>query len=310
MLNVLDSPTTHFAQETERRRIARELHDGALQSLTALVADLEHFRARSLPTIDQASREVAEKVAMWQELARASLTAMRQALGGLRAPSEIGLGLEHAVQAILTGLREAGYKVELECEDWPALLPTEYLSNIYLIVREALANVRQHAQASSINVCMFCFEGNLHVSIGDDGVGIAKQDIMAHTDCGFHQGLVGMRERAILLGGQFTIESAQGRGTRVDVDIPLPCIGELQLLEKQNLDKGQPNNGLSARELEMLVLVAGGMHAKEIARTLTISEKTVRNHISSIYRKLNIYDRTQLAIYAVRTGLIAIDDRK
>ncbi len=310
MLDVLDSAATHFAQETERRRIARELHDGAVQSLTALVADLEYFRTRSLPTIDQASREVAEKVATWQELARASLTAMRQALGGLRTPPELDRGLEHAVQVILTGLREAGYSLEYECDDWPALLPVEYTANIYYIVREALANVRKHAQASSINVCMFCFEGHLHVSIGDDGVGIAKQDIIANTDSGFQQGLIGMREWAILLGGQLTIESAQGRGTRVDVDIPLPCIGELQLLEKQNLDKGQLYNGLSARELEMLVLVAGGMHAKEIARTLSISEKTVRNHISSIYRKLNIYDRSQLAIYAVRKGLIAIDDRK
>jgi len=84
----------------------------------------------------------------------------------------------------------------------------------------------------------------------------------------------------------------------------------LQLLEKQNLDKGQLYDGLSAREIEMLILVARGMLAKEIARTLAISEKTVRNHISSIYRKLNLYDRSQLAIYAVRKGLIAIDDRE
>ncbi len=79
--------------------------------------------------------------------------------------------------------------------------------------------------------------------------------------------------------------------------------------KSKNLDKGQLSNGLTAREIEMLVLVARGMLAKEIARTLAISEKTVRNHISSIYRKLNIYDRSQLAIYAVGKVLIAIDDR-
>ncbi|HEX9133692.1 MAG TPA: sensor histidine kinase [Ktedonobacteraceae bacterium] len=226
MLNVLDSPATRFAQETERRRIARELHDGVVQSLTALVADLEYYRTRCLPTIDQASREVAEKVATWQELARASLTAMRQALGGLRNPPELDLGLEHAIQVILTELREAGYRVEFECEDWPALLPLEYASNIYYIVREALTNVCKHAKASSINVCMFYFEGYLHVSIGDDGVGMAKRDSIANTNCGYHQGLISLRERAILLNGQFTIESAQSRGTRVDVDIPLPDFGE------------------------------------------------------------------------------------
>ena len=226
MLTVLDTPATRFAQEIERRRIARELHDGVVQSLTALVADLEYFRTRCLPTIDQASHEVAEKVATWQELARASLTAMRQALGGLRNPPELDLGLEHAIQVILTELREAGYSVEFECDDWPALLPLEYASNIYYIVREALANVCKHAKASSINVCMFCFEGYLHVSIGDDGVGMAKHDILAYTNSGYHQGLIGLGERAILLSGRFTIESAQGRGTRVDVDIPLPEFGE------------------------------------------------------------------------------------
>jgi signal transduction histidine kinase len=222
MLNVLDSPATRFAQETERRRIARELHDGVVQSLTALVADLEYFRTRCLPTIDQASREVAEKVATWQELARDSLTSMRQALGGLRNPAELDLGLEHAVQVMLTELHEEAYSVVFECDGWPALLPLEYASNIYYIIREALTNVRQHAQASSINVCMFCFEEHLHVSIGDDGVGMAKHDVTVYTNSGYHQGCISMRERATLLNGQLTIESAQGRGTRVDVEIPLP----------------------------------------------------------------------------------------
>ncbi len=174
MLNAMDSPVIRFAQETERRRIARELHDGVVQSLTALVADLEYFRKRCLPTIDQANCEVAERVETWQQLACDSLTCMRQALGELHSPAELDLGL----------------------------------------------------------------------------------------------------------------------------------------LEEQNTDKGQCNDGLTARELEMLLLLARGMLAKEISRTLAISEKTVRNHISSIYRKLNIFDRSQLVIYAMRNGLIDINDRK
>ncbi len=193
MLDVLDSPAMRQAQEAERRRIARELHDGVVQSLTALVADLEYFQTRYLPTIDQTSRAIAEKVAIWQELARDSLTSMRQALGGLHQPGDLDFDLE--------------------------------------------------------------------------------------------------------------IESAQGRGTRVDVDIPF-----LELPGKQNTDKRQNDDGLTDREMEMLLLIARGMLAKEIARTLAISEKTVRNHISTIYRKLNIYDRSQLVIYAMRKGLIDIHD--
>lgn len=80
----------------------------------------------------------------------------------------------------------------------------------------------------------------------------------------------------------------------------------MQLLEKQVTDKGQYCDGLTSREMQMLVLVARGMVAKEIARTLAISEKTVRNHISNIYRKLDIYDRSQVVIYAMKKGLVDI----
>ena len=83
-------------------RIARELHDGVVQSLTALVADLEVFQTRYLPTIDQTSRTVAEKVATWQELARDSLTSMRQALGKLRSRIDLEFGLEFAIQMVST----------------------------------------------------------------------------------------------------------------------------------------------------------------------------------------------------------------
>jgi len=82
----------------------------------------------------------------------------------------------------------------------------------------------------------------------------------------------------------------------------------MQLLEKQSPDKGQHENGLTAREMQMIELIARGMVAKEIARLLAISEKTVRNHISSIYRKLEIYDRSQVVIYAMKKGLIDIDE--
>ncbi len=82
----------------------------------------------------------------------------------------------------------------------------------------------------------------------------------------------------------------------------------MQLLDRQNPDKGQYYDGLTSREMQMLRLVAKGMVAKEIARTLAISEKTVRNHISSIYRKLDIYDRSQVVIYAMKKGLVDIHD--
>jgi len=222
MLTVLDSSSIRLAQEAERRRIARELHDSVVQSLTALVADLEYFQTRQLSSPGQSGQAVAEKVAAWQELARYSLTSMRQALGGLRQPDELDFGLEYAIQAVLSELREAGYKVVFECGNWPDQLPAEHASHLYYIVREALTNISKHAHATSITVYMFAFENHLHISISDDGIGMNKQSTNSYVHSGYQLGLTGIRERVSLLNGQLTIESLEGRGTRVDVEIPKP----------------------------------------------------------------------------------------
>ena len=222
MITMIDNAsTTHMAQEAERRRLARELHDGVVQSLTALVADLEYFRTRRLPANEASNPEVAEKLAVWQELARDSLLLMRQALGGLRKDTELEAGLEAAIASLLIEFRQAGYKVIYDCSDWPQMLPDEYTSNVYFIVREALTNIRKHAQATQITVFLFKHEGHLYVSIGDNGTGMPVSSSTVSAP-GYRQGLVGLRERAAMLGGQLTIESAAGKGTRIDVDIALP----------------------------------------------------------------------------------------
>jgi two-component system, NarL family, sensor histidine kinase DegS len=222
MLDVLDSPITRLVQDAERRRIARDLHDSVVQSLTALVADLEYFRIRQLASSGEAGQQVAEKVETWEALARDSLASMREALGGLRMPSEIDLGLENALEMLVASLQSAGYRVECECEDWPAVLPYDFTSNLYYIAREALTNIEKHAKASTIHICMFGYEGHLYISIADDGSGMAKNALVVSRGSGYHQGIPGMRERAALLGGRVTIDSVPGKGTRVDIDIPLP----------------------------------------------------------------------------------------
>ena len=239
----LDISDVRLAREAERRRIARDLHDGVVQSLTALVADLEYFRTRCLSAHVGNSSQFAEKVETWQELARESLDSMRQALGSLRdahdhdasAAQPAGIyDLPYAIEALLAKMRSAGYRVEFECDDWPTLLPGEYTSNLYSIVREALTNISKHADATRISVSLFCFESRLFLSIADDGVGMTRNPSSSSSlsglpslpagrqQSGYHQGLIGMRERAALLGGQLTVESRPSRGTRIDIDIPLP----------------------------------------------------------------------------------------
>jgi DNA-binding NarL/FixJ family response regulator len=80
-----------------------------------------------------------------------------------------------------------------------------------------------------------------------------------------------------------------------------------EMLGKQSMERTNCYDGLTPRELQMLAMIARGLVAKEIAHELRISEKTVRNHVSNIYRKLGIYDRSQAVLYAIKKGLVAAD---
>lgn len=88
-----------------------------------------------------------------------------------------------------------------------------------------------------------------------------------------------------------------------------PGVGRqvVNLLGRQRTDRNQNYDGLTPRELQILAMIARGAVAKEIAHELTVSEKTVRNHISNIYQKLGIFDRSQLVLYAIKKGLITAE---
>jgi signal transduction histidine kinase len=227
-LDALDQPAARLAREAERKRIARDLHDGVVQSLTALVADLEYFRARGLLACDERDRQFAEKVETWQALARESLDAMRQALGDLRAPNYAHSSfaqptdLLNAIETLLARMQHAGYRVDYECAGWPSTLPTAYTAHLYAIINEALTNISRHANATMISLSLCRCGSRLFLSIADDGVGMAQDTSSLQPRGGYHQGLTGMRERAALLGGSMTLESIPARGTRIDIDMPLP----------------------------------------------------------------------------------------
>ncbi len=222
MLDVIETPNTRLVQDAERRRIARELHDSVVQSLTALVVDLEYFRTRRLVASTEANQEVVAKLEAWQELARESLNSMRQTLGELRTNVNVDFELGTSLQALIDEVQATGYVVRYECDDWPRILPFEYASNLYYIIQEAFINIRKHAHASIITLFLFTHEGHLHVSIGDNGVGISTVPaaLLIGGQNGYHQGLVGLRERVLLLRGQLSIDSAPGKGTRIDIDVP------------------------------------------------------------------------------------------
>jgi signal transduction histidine kinase len=203
------------AQEAERQRLARELHDEAAQILTALSLGLRTLQ--DSPNLSLPQRQMVEQLknqttTLMQELHRMSVE--------LRPSALDRLGL---VAALEQYVREFGQRygvgVEFEVEGLAQVrLPSEVEIHLYRIVQEALTNVARHAQATRVSVTMQMLGNLLVTTVEDDGQGF---DI-GHADKSGRLGLFGMQERAMLLGGVLHLESAPGMGTTVYVEIPLP----------------------------------------------------------------------------------------
>ncbi len=206
------------AQEEERRHIARELHDQISQDLTALLLGFKILQGDS--DIDE--RIVAD-IAQLQGMAAQISDEVRHLAVQLR-PSvldEVGLAqalifyveqwsawTDTAVDFHLSGLE--GTRLPLVVE-----------TTLYRIVQEALSNVRKHAQASEVSVIIGRRANEVRLIVEDDGVGFAMPISPESTESTTRMGLISMRERAELLGGSLTIETAPGSGTTIFANIPL-----------------------------------------------------------------------------------------
>lgn len=209
--------TVITAQEDERKRIARELHDETTQSLAVLVMGLESAVA-ALRSGDRAPRLDEVKA-----LAVHILDEIHRLILDLRPSVLDDLGLYSAVRWYAE--RHLGSRgIKLRCEVGPApsaRLAPELEIAVFRICQEAINNVLRHARADSVLIQLEASGGELRIEIEDDGQGFdpagpGPQDRP-------HYGLLGIRERAELLGGSATIESAEGQGTRVVVRVPLPA---------------------------------------------------------------------------------------
>jgi signal transduction histidine kinase len=199
-------------QEEERRRIARELHDSTSQSLTSLLVGLRMLEANCTdPDRDQLSD--------LRNIAGQTLDEVHNLAMQLRPRALDDLGLSAALER-LTFEWQARHKlpVDLAITLGTSRFPAGVETALYRIIQETLTNVVRHAQAHSVSILVERRNGCAIAVIEDDGKGF---DVDNGTD-EFHLGLLGMRERAELLGGRLTIESSQGQGTSVFVEIPLP----------------------------------------------------------------------------------------
>jgi two-component system, NarL family, sensor histidine kinase UhpB len=201
------------AAEEERRRIARELHDGAAQELAALNVGLRVARG----VADPAQRDQM-LLALGEELAR-QMEQLRELAGGLRPPALDMLGLGPALESYARQLGErTGLRVCASVNGGLSdALSDEAQLALYRMVQEALGNVMKHADAAQVDVALWRENGAVIATVQDDGRGFDVAQALA----GGSVGLFGLQERAAYIGGRVDIDSVPGRGTLVRIEIPV-----------------------------------------------------------------------------------------
>jgi len=204
------------AQEEERKRIARELHDETCQTVAAL--SLAADATLAMPP-DPERRRIVEIKA----LAGRALSELHRVIYDLRPSVLDDLGLESAVRWYADRhLAPAGVAVRCEIEGLDARLPADVETAVFRVVQEALTNVLRHSGATSVLIQMARKDGALSIEVEDDGKGFEPEAVATPESSGRGLGLLGIRERVELLGGSVTIDSTPGEGTRVAVSVPLP----------------------------------------------------------------------------------------
>jgi signal transduction histidine kinase len=194
-------------QETERRRLARELHDETGQALASILLGLKALE-----------RDVGEEpLTVIRELVDSALGNVRRLTVELRPPALDDFGLGAALERLAGVVGERSpFAVDVNVAVPAGVLPPEHETAIYRIVQEALTNVVKHASAKHVSIVVASTRDAVRAVVEDDGVGFARGHVRENA-----LGLVGMRERAQLLGGRLEVESSPGAGTTVVVEIPL-----------------------------------------------------------------------------------------
>ena len=202
-------------REEERTRIAREIHDELGQALTGLKLDVT-WLARRLSGDQHVLVEKAESMC---RLIDSTVQLVRKLSTGLRPQilDEMGLGAAICWQAAEFQKR-VGIRCRLKLPDEQIAPDKELSTAVFRIFQEVLTNVARHAGASSVDVDLSISGDKLILTVADDGIGISEEQIRSHNSLG----LLGMRERAQVFGGEIIIRGEAGRGTTVSVSIPAP----------------------------------------------------------------------------------------
>ncbi len=203
------------AQETERRHLARELHDEIGQVLTAVHISLQQVRgvcdSAAWPRLDESAGIVKGAIQQVRDLSL-----------NLRPAILDDFGLEAALRWYLeTQRQQTGCAIDFQAQSTGAALPPELTSACFRIVQEAVTNVQRHARAQHVWVKLEQTDDYVRLVVRDDGVGFDAEAVRRRAAAGRSFGVLGMQERAELLGGQFELRSAPGQGCEAQVRLPI-----------------------------------------------------------------------------------------
>ncbi|MNK74491.1 Oxygen sensor histidine kinase NreB [compost metagenome] len=204
------------AQEDERKRISRELHDETGQSLTSLLVGLKIVDKS--PTLEEARKRLAEL----QELTSRTLEEVHKLSVELRPTLLDDLGLIAALRSYAKDFsRKFGVPVAFQAAGFEERVPPLVEVAVYRVVQEALTNIAKYASAKSVQLKLERSATALHAEVIDDGVGFDPEQVLAQKRKENRLGLLGMQERVTLLGGTFHLHSSEGEGVRIAFDLPL-----------------------------------------------------------------------------------------
>ncbi|HEY3366178.1 MAG TPA: GAF domain-containing sensor histidine kinase [Symbiobacteriaceae bacterium] len=226
------------AQEDERRRIARELHDETGQALTALVVNLD-FLVRH--PIDEAA--LRKQLAVVRDMAESTLAEVRRVIHEMRPTVLDDLGLEAAIRWLVKRYEPSGLKTAVDVKGLNQRLPGHIEISVFRLVQEACTNTIKHANAKTLQIRVLRQGSWLTVEVSDDGRGM---DVSSKGQKGRStgMGLAGLKERIALAGGSLTVESAPGAGTRLYAELPTGAEGAVDE-DDSSADLRRPHHGAS-----------------------------------------------------------------
>jgi signal transduction histidine kinase len=210
-------------QEQERVRIARELHDEIVQNLAVLKIDI--IQAEALP--ESRARDRSERLARARDLAERTMKTLRNIMTLLRPSMLDDLGLGAALQYLTEDFqRRSGVACTYSEQGIEQKLPDAVNTCVYRVIQEALHNCEKHAQATLVTVRVVRDSDGIVAEVRDNGRGF-QTAAKAGQEATGHFGLLGMRERALSLGGGLAIESVPRQGTTVRLTLPIAALGEI-----------------------------------------------------------------------------------